>query len=163
MIVSQTVRPSAALTSKPSLASINPAVLKEAYAAFLTLLLEAARHNADAAAVTAVLEDCKVTGGRVAAITQMIMDALLKNRLLLSKTSFNYPHITDVSWRLDYYIKDDQLEKVNKAVYVIDLQTEANDGAKKDIQFSCTVDQLQDLVAHLKDASRALQNMGQTG
>lgn len=124
-------------------------------------MLEAARNNADATAVTAMLEDCKLTGNRLTTVTKLYTDAMIPERLLLSTTSFNHPHITDVNWRLDYYIKDDQLEKVNKGVYLINLKTEGNANETKDIRFSATVDQLQDLVSRLKDASRAFQNLGQ--
>lgn len=92
----------------------------------------------------------------------MYSESLQKERIALSTTAFNYPHVTDVSWRLDYYLKDDQLEKVNAPVYLVEFATEANDGQKGTVQLSLSIEQLQDVVNRLKDASRALQVMTQT-
>ncbi|XP_042570836.1 polycomb complex protein BMI-1-A [Cyprinus carpio] len=52
------------------------------------------------------------------------------------------PHITDAEWRLEYCIKNSHVHKVNQPSYLISLNTERA-GASSEINFSCTMDQLQ--------------------
>jgi len=53
------------------------------------------------------------------------------------------------------------LEKINKAQYFISLKCEENDGQNKNIEFSATLEELQDLVNKLKDASKSFQTIYQ--
>ncbi|KAK2562106.1 COMM domain-containing protein 3 [Acropora cervicornis] len=74
------------------------------------------------------------------------------------RTGSSFPHIVDVDWRLDYYIKNNQMEKVNKPMYLITLKTEESGKPQgKDVQFSCSMEQLQDLVGKLKDACKSIE------
>ncbi|TNN59502.1 COMM domain-containing protein 3 [Liparis tanakae] len=70
------------------------------------------------------------------------------------------PHINDASWRLQYHVKNDQIDKVNEPFYLIALNTE-NKGSSEDINFTCTVEQLQDLVGKLKDAAKSVEKASQ--
>ena len=47
-------------------------------------------------------------------------------RIFLSNSSFSFPHVVDVKWRLDNHLKEDNLEKINEPVYLIDLKIEVN-------------------------------------
>ena len=42
----------------------------------------------------------------------------------LRKTSFAVPHIVDVNWRLDYFMKSSQLEKVNEPRFALQFATQ---------------------------------------
>lgn len=42
----------------------------------------------------------------------------------VGSVSFDLPHIVDVNWRLDYYMKNSCVEKVNEASYLISLLTQ---------------------------------------
>ena len=59
--------------------------------------------------------------------------------------------------------QNNHVDKVNKPIYLVSLQTDLPNGAgaTKEVQFTCTVEQLQDLVDHLKDAAKAVQSIGQ--
>ncbi|XP_055564974.1 COMM domain-containing protein 3 isoform X2 [Falco cherrug] len=71
-------------------------------------------------------------------------------------------HITDVSWRLEYQIKSNQLHKTYQPSYLVTLNVENNDsGSHPDVSFSCTMEQLQDLVGKLKDAAKSLERATQ--
>ncbi|XP_015350743.1 COMM domain-containing protein 3 isoform X2 [Marmota monax] len=72
------------------------------------------------------------------------------------------PHITDVSWRLEYQIKTSQLHKMYKPAYLVTLNVENTDSQSyPEISFSCSMEQLQDLVGKLKDASKSLERATQ--
>lgn len=72
------------------------------------------------------------------------------------------PHITDVSWRLEYQIKTSQLHKMYRPAYLVTLNVENTDfPSHPEINFSCNMEQLQDLVGKLKDASKSLERATQ--
>ncbi|KAG8009398.1 COMM domain-containing protein 3 [Nibea albiflora] len=70
------------------------------------------------------------------------------------------PQINDVSWRLQYHMKNGQVDKVNEPFYSISLKSE-NEGSSEDINFTCTMEQLQDLVGKLKDAAKSVEKASQ--
>ncbi|XP_072605467.1 COMM domain-containing protein 3 isoform X2 [Vulpes vulpes] len=54
------------------------------------------------------------------------------------------PHITDVSWRLEYQIKTNQLHKMYRPAYLVTLNVENTDSrSHPEISFSCNMEQLQ--------------------
>jgi COMM domain containing 3 len=71
--------------------------------------------------------------------------------------------------RAGAHTQNNHVDKVNRPVYLVSLQTDAPAGAapasggtgsSQELQFTCTVEQLQDLVDRLKDAAKAVQTMG---
>ncbi|XP_036593656.1 COMM domain-containing protein 3-like [Trichosurus vulpecula] len=70
--------------------------------------------------------------------------------------------ITDVSWRLEYQIKTNQLHRLYRPSYLVTLNVEKEDPrSHPDISFNCTMEQLQDLVGKLKDAAKSLERATQ--
>eukprot|EP01133_Synstelium_polycarpum_P010860 gene10860-12650_t len=84
-------------------------------------------------------------------------DTLFAIRKTLSITNFHFPHVIDVNWRLDYFMKSNSMEKINTPVYLVNLTTEKEEGEKGHIEFACTLDQLQDLVFKLRDAQKQIE------
>ncbi|CAH1790352.1 unnamed protein product [Owenia fusiformis] len=150
------------LEGDKQLSSLDQGVVKQTYAALATLVLEAAKHDADSNTISAVLEDCKYNTERIKAFNNTYLPQKPYLQLILGNTGTNPPHIVDVDWRLDYYIKNNHLEKVNEAVYLISLKTEeCGFEGTKSIDFACTVEQLQDMVGKLKDACKSLERSSQ--
>ncbi|WAQ94187.1 COMD3-like protein [Mya arenaria] len=70
--------------------------------------------------------------------------------------------VTLVSEASKYDLDNNHLERVNEAVYLVSLKTEVPGSRElKEVQFSCTQEQLQDLVGKLKDACKCLEKVGQ--
>ncbi|NWZ30152.1 COMD3 protein, partial [Asarcornis scutulata] len=133
----------------PDLQDIDPAVLKHCHAAAATCILEAAKQRADVAAISTCLEDCKLDKER---IEQFCTEYQLRE--LVTVVSFSIGrsplHITDVSWRLEYQIKTNQLHKTYQPSYLVTLNVEVRDsGSHPDVSFSCTMEQLQVLLSLL--------------
>ncbi|XP_005098094.1 COMM domain-containing protein 3 [Aplysia californica] len=151
-----------AVAENPAFKDTDKAILKEAYSGLVTLILEAAKHDSSEQNISSVLEDCKFTTDRISSFAKEFLPQKPHVQLLLGKISSSFPHIVDVDWRLDYYIKNNHLEKVNSAVYLISLKTEvpgSND--IQEVQFSCSLEQLQDLVGKLKDATKCMEKLTQ--
>ena len=148
--------------SDPLIKDIDKAAVKAAYSALVTIVLEAAKHDSEATAIGSLLEECKYSSDRITAFNDIFMPQKQYIQILLGSIGSGPPHIVDVDWRLDYYIKNNHLEKVNEPVYLVCLKTEVPESSEiKDVQFSCSLEQLQDFVGKLKDATKCLEKTGQ--
>ncbi|XP_076868921.1 COMM domain-containing protein 3 [Brachyhypopomus gauderio] len=147
----------------PELKNIDQALLKHCHVAAASFILEAVKQNADKSTISSCLEDVKFDTERA----DTFYTAYQKNKTnlenLLSSIDRCPPHITDASWRLEYCIKNGHVHKVNLPSYLISFSTEngENGGPSSDVNFSCTLEQLQDLVAKLKDASKSMERASQ--
>ncbi len=104
------------------------------------------------------LGERNVSASRTEALAELYGQHKVALRSLLSYTSFNHPHVVDVDWRIDYHIKSANLERIDQLVYHVTLKTEVGNGETKDVTFSCSLEELQDLVYRLKDATRQYEN-----
>ncbi|RMZ92811.1 COMM domain-containing 3 [Brachionus plicatilis] len=121
-----------------------------------------ARHNLDSNLVSNFLEDIGFSNEKIGIFTQYYQEKLEIIRLFLASSTTSFPHIVDVNWRLDYIIKENNLERINEPVYLIELKIEKpGETNLSKIQFSCTVEQLQDLVFKLKEASKSVERLAQ--
>ncbi|XP_025094680.1 COMM domain-containing protein 3-like [Pomacea canaliculata] len=141
---------------------VDKAILKSAYSGIVSLVLEAAKQDADADGISPVLEECKFTADRIKTFNDIFLSQKTALQILLGSIGTSHPHIVDVDWRLDYYIKSSQMERINEAVYLISLKTEVPGVSElQEVQFSCSLEQLQDLVGKLKDASKCMEKLAQ--
>ncbi|XP_053778570.1 COMM domain-containing protein 3 isoform X2 [Desmodus rotundus] len=132
-----------AVLDHPDLKHIDPVVLKHCHAAVATYILEAGKQRADKSTLSTYLEDSKFDRER----TELFCTEYQNNKdsleILLGSIGRSLPHITDVSWRLEYQIKN------------------TDSRSHPEISFSCNMEQLQDLVGKLKDASKSLERATQ--
>ncbi|XP_075683683.1 COMM domain-containing protein 3 isoform X1 [Rhinoderma darwinii] len=136
--------------------------IKECQAAATTCILEAVRNSVDRAALSTFLEDCKFDKER----TEDFWTEYQKHResleILLENIGRAPPHVSDVSWRLAYEIKTNQLYKTYRPSYLVKFNLEAPDTIQtQNIGFNCSMEQLQDLVGKLKDAAKGLERTSQ--
>lgn len=90
------------------------------------------------------------------------VDVVYKIIIVSFSIGTSLPHITDVSWRLEYQIKTNQLQKMYRPAYSVTLNVENTDSqSHPEISFRCNMEQLQDLVGKLKDAAKSLERATQ--
>ncbi|XP_064647911.1 COMM domain-containing protein 3-like [Lineus longissimus] len=152
-----------AIAGDGQFSAIDQAILKETSSALLAIIVEAAKHDASISTIGGVLEDCKFSTDRVNSFNSIYSEIKPQMQILLSSVGNNSPHVVDVDWRLDYYIKNNHVERICQPTYLINLKTEeCGAPGTKDVQFECTAEQLQDLVGKLKDASKCMEKLSQT-
>ncbi|KAM6215881.1 COMM domain-containing protein 3 [Rhynchocyon petersi] len=151
-----------AVLDHPDLKHIDPVVLKHCHAAAATCIVEAGKQRADKSTLSIYLEDCKFDRERIELFCTEYQNNKNSLEILLGSIGRSLPHITDVSWRLEYQIKTKQLHKMYRPAYLVTLNVENTDSkSKPEISFSCNMEQLQDLVGKLKDASKSLERATQ--
>jgi len=99
------------ISENPILSKLDPIVLKQAYSSLVSFVLEGAKINADPVVLKGVLEQENVDPQRATFITTLYSTTKEALRTILSTTTFHYPHITNIDWRLDYFIKSNAMEK----------------------------------------------------
>jgi len=150
------------------LSKTDPINVKHCYSSLVSFILESAKINADPLILKGVLEQENVDSQRIEFIVNLYSNTKEAIRILLSTTNFHYPHITGIDWRLDYFIKSNSMEKVNNPVYMISLETKKSkqlgtDGNDtENVEFTCTLEQLQDLLNRLRDAAKQVERSAAT-
>jgi polycomb group RING finger protein 4 len=138
------------------LAGTDRIALKQGHACLAALFLAAAREYADAETVRGALEDqrvpaplCDYAAERFAARRDEV-----RAQLLAGVSGTRRPRVVDAEWRLDYYLKSNTLEHVSVPVFFVRLHTVGADGAPGLVDFTCSAEELQDLVNKLRDAAK---------
>ncbi|KAK9396233.1 COMM domain-containing protein 3 [Crotalus adamanteus] len=146
----------------PDLEHIDPAILKYCHAAATTCIIEAGKQKADKSIISTYLEDCKLDRERIEKFCTEYQKHKDTLEIILGSIGRCPLHITDICWRLEYQIKTNQLHKNYCPAYLMTLKVENNDSrSHQDINFSCSMEQLQDLVGKLKDAAKSLERTTQ--
>eukprot|EP00003_Mantamonas_plastica_P025721 TRINITY_DN5103_c0_g1_i1.p1 TRINITY_DN5103_c0_g1~~TRINITY_DN5103_c0_g1_i1.p1 ORF type:complete len:215 (+),score=67.94 TRINITY_DN5103_c0_g1_i1:154-798(+) len=181
------------------------AAVKHGFDALMSIVLEAAKNRAEIGSLTSLFID-ELGFGEEDALVLAVLNQYRENvdllRDALSTSSFNYPHLVDLDWRLDYFLKSNKIERVDEPVFLLKLKLSSDgsglenndlsafsslanaDNAAQSgdadvlgssdnkslmvgnggtithdgqVQFTCTLDQLQDLVNALKDATKQVE------
>uniref|UniRef100_A0AB40E764 COMM domain-containing protein 3 n=1 Tax=Esox lucius TaxID=8010 RepID=A0AB40E764_ESOLU len=151
---------------QPEFKRIDQMLLKHCHNAATTCILEGVKQNADKSTISSCLEDLRFDAERTDVFYSIYQKYRSDLETLLSSIGRCPPHINDVSWRLEYRIKNGHVHKVNEPSYLISLNVENanNGGSSEDLHFSCTMEQLQvhnDLVGKMKDAAKSLEKATQ--
>ena len=65
--------------------------------------------------------------------------------------------VVDCKWKLDYNVKTNETHRVNKVGYTVQLQTDDGDS----IDFTCNKEELQNMIAKLKEAAKVVERVSQ--
>ncbi|XP_038582430.1 COMM domain-containing protein 3 [Micropterus salmoides] len=149
-----------AVLDHPELKQIDQILLKQSHTAATTFILEAVKQNADKSTISSSLDELTFSAERIEIFYSTYQKHKKELERLLASIGKSLPQINDVSWRLQYHMKNGQVDKVNEPFYSISLNTE-NEGSSEDINFTCTMEQLQDLVGKLKDAAKSVEKASQ--
>jgi hypothetical protein len=91
--------------------------IKECYAAVLSFLIEAARHDADPDTLSdTLLQDYNFNAQRSEKLVGIYRQHKTKLQAALSHIGTNAPHIIDASWTLDYCVKVSHSYEYHKMV-----------------------------------------------
>eukprot|EP00026_Physarum_polycephalum_P005994 Phypoly_transcript_06033.p1 GENE.Phypoly_transcript_06033~~Phypoly_transcript_06033.p1 ORF type:complete len:198 (+),score=24.07 Phypoly_transcript_06033:1067-1660(+) len=134
----------------------DPIQVKQGHASLSEFFLEAAKLNADPSVLSGILEEHKVAAGHQTYLLDQYKTLRPLLRKQLAQTLFHPPKVVDVDWRLDYFLKANSVEKINVPIYRIVLLTTKQDGTTGPVELACTLEQLQDLVAKLRDATKQI-------
>jgi hypothetical protein len=122
-------------------------------AALSYVIYEGAKLNYKALELGNVLEEDVVKQDRVKYICEGFEGKKSNLRNAMNQSSFHFPHLIDLDWRLDYIVKTSDLQKTDETLYTI--QMKLSDGKTKII--SCTLSELLELSSKLNDATKQVE------
>lgn len=134
-------------------ADSKPTLTKKMFADLVCLFVEAARHDLDEESLRNFLCQACVDEQRRKKLCEVYINNKTTIQSRLELIGSNPPHIIDVDWRLDYRVKLDTCDSLGTPLYHVRLSTKEHETINH-ITFSCTIQQLQELVFKLKDAIR---------
>lgn len=142
-----------------ALCDSEPGIVKKLYAVLLKRTTEFVRTNSDKEEIGISLRNDGLPSPMIDLYWQMYQKSRSKLIVILLNIGKYVPHITNVKWKMHYIVKSSMIDGSFGPVFRISLITEQFDvnlGMKtiKDINFSCTTEELQDLVYKLKDIVR---------
>jgi len=150
------LKPATAVLEHKALANIDRIALKQGHACLAALFLVSARDASDADTVRGTLEEQRVPGALAAIAAERFAARRDELRALALRpvSSVRCPRVVDVEWRLDYVVKERALDHVNAPVFFVRLHTLLPDGNRDKVDFTCSIEELQDLVSKLRDAAK---------
>ena len=147
-----------AMQSNKALEAMDKRVLKHVHASVATLLLESSRLLIDEDLFASTLSELGFGPKQSELMGSVYKESRDGLRKELAKTSFQFPHIVDVDWRMDYHIKSAKVERVDEFTWSVTLKT-MDKGALKDVTFACNREEMQELLLKLKDALGAIERL----
>lgn len=136
-----------------------PLGVKQAFAAAVSVVVEAAVHDAGAAEVVQALDDAGLDGERAKLLAKRAAAAKPGVRAALARTAFDFARVVGVDWRMDYLVRSSALDRVRVPVYFVTLRTLEPGGEPRDVQFTCSLQELQDLTGKLRDCLKQVERI----
>ncbi|KAG6941668.1 hypothetical protein JG688_00018551 [Phytophthora aleatoria] len=81
---------------------------------------------------------------------------------VLENTSFDFAHVVDVNWRLDYVLRSSSAGSVHEPLYFVQLKLQSphtSDSTLQTVTFSCTVEELRSLVYRIQEAANEVEKL----
>ncbi|KYQ47167.1 COMM domain-containing protein 3 [Trachymyrmex zeteki] len=142
------------------IATIHPSksdLIKAAVSNVSCLFIEAARHDYDEESLKHFLHNEHINGHRIETLCSTYINNKQNIQTQLELIGNSLPHVVDIDWRLHHCVKI-STRFTNIPIYNIRISTKECDQMRHVI-FTCTIQQLQELVYKLKDAIRHIEKM----
>ncbi|KAI9991009.1 hypothetical protein PInf_018627 [Phytophthora infestans] len=81
---------------------------------------------------------------------------------VLENTSFDFAHVVDVNWRLDYVLRSSSAGNVHEPLYFVQLKLQSPRSSGSGLQtvaFSCSVEELRSLVYRIQEAANEVEKL----
>lgn len=152
-----------AIADSKILSALDALVLKQAYATVVSLTFEIGKLDMFEG-IQEYLVEQGFSEQRASLFVSLYTKSLRPLRNVLGSVGFNFDHIVDVAWRVDFLVKSDMVERVNVPTFFIKFKTkglsENSEGIQsKNVEFTATLEQMQFLVAKLKDATASMERL----
>ncbi|XP_008560316.1 COMM domain-containing protein 3 [Microplitis demolitor] len=138
----------------------KPEICKAIYTDYISIIKEAARNNYEPNNLSDYLQTIGIfNDGQILKLCDVYYKQI-KNPMVLHLNSIGncHPCVVDINWRLDYCTKTSIDNYANYCIYHIKL-TVKKEGVISDVEFSCTIEGLHELVYKIKDIVRHMDKL----
>ncbi|KAG1687397.1 hypothetical protein DVH05_005193 [Phytophthora capsici] len=81
---------------------------------------------------------------------------------VLENTSYDFAHVVDVNWRLDYVLRSSSSGSIRTPLYFVQLKLQspsARDSELQTVSFSCSAEELRSLVYQIQEAANEVEKL----
>ncbi|XP_034489977.1 COMM domain-containing protein 3 [Drosophila innubila] len=160
-----TLHPDAIIAPVPEIYATNAAIAKQSEYAVVTLYAVATKHAWDSGTLLQQLEALALHSSAIEELTRVYEDNRKELVLRQLQLGHNFPHITDVQWRIACDVKSSTSSSSSGAPhFIINLgQYRQSSGERVTIvEFMCNAEELQSLINRLKDIERHCNQVAMT-
>lgn len=148
--------------SAPPFHEIPIDLIKQTYSALVCIYLEAARRDLSSHQFLLYLTQvCALSDSASKPLGDLFLENKQELRKLLARTANNHAplaRLTGVDWSLDYCVSASEDKACKELLYFLGLKIlDFTTRSEGNLEFVCTVEQLQDLVGQLKDACKSVE------
>lgn len=148
--------------SAPLFNEIPVELIKQTYSALVCIYLEASRRDLSSHQFLLYLtQNCALSDSASNPLIDLFLENKQKLRKLLARTANNHAplaRLTGVDWSLDYCVSASEDKAAKELLYFLGLKIlDSTTPSEGNLEFVCTVEQLQDLVGKLKDACKSVE------
>ncbi|XP_016948760.1 COMM domain-containing protein 3 [Drosophila biarmipes] len=157
-----TLHPDATIASVPELYASNAACAKQSEYAVVALYALATKHGWDGLQLRQQLEKLALEAGTVDELSRVFEDSRKDLILRQVQLGHNFPHITDIQWRIVCDVKSSTSDcSTGVANFHINLgHFKTSSGERETIvEFVCNAEELQSLINRLKEIERHCHQM----
>lgn len=153
--------------SAPPFHEIPVDLIKQTYSALVCIYLEAARRDLSSHQFLLYLtQRCALSDPASKPLGDLFMENKQELRKLLCRSAHHssLARLTGIDWRLDYCVSASEDQACKELLYFLGLKIlDSTMPSEDNLEFVCTVEQLQDLVGQLKDACKSVERgLGQS-
>ncbi|KAH8272720.1 hypothetical protein KR026_006518 [Drosophila bipectinata] len=157
-----TLHPDATIAPVPEIYATNAACAKQSEYAVVTLYAVATKHGWDGLALRQQLENLSIHTTAVDELTRVYEDNRKDLILRQLQLGHNFPHITDVQWRIVSDVKSSTSDSsTGVANFYINLGHFRQSSGERItvVEFVCNAEELQSLINRLKEIERHCAQM----
>eukprot|EP01004_Peranema_trichophorum_P008843 NODE_7592_length_761_cov_32.336991_g6979_i0.p1 GENE.NODE_7592_length_761_cov_32.336991_g6979_i0~~NODE_7592_length_761_cov_32.336991_g6979_i0.p1 ORF type:complete len:196 (+),score=29.45 NODE_7592_length_761_cov_32.336991_g6979_i0:80-667(+) len=142
---------------------IDDIYLKNIVSALSILYFEAAKHDASESEISNLLEDVsQLSADQISLMTAAYSYKAPQLRAVLGSGGFRLPYLKDVTWRVDHVYEGKEGDKPSLPKFTIGLSLEPQVNVHQQLQISCTLEAMQDMVAKLQDMVKQAERLNET-
>lgn len=140
-------------------AQLGAGPAKQLTAALCAVFLEAAKADATAETLTGILEEYGVLAPKINQVLGLFEQGRDQLRWTLRRTGIAKTTVVGCDWRLDYHVRSSATGMERAPVYFVALKTKKSNGELEDIKFTCSLEQMQDLLSVVRDATKQIERV----
>mmetsp|Transcript_4196 Transcript_4196/g.8098 ORF Transcript_4196/g.8098 Transcript_4196/m.8098 type:complete len:196 (-) Transcript_4196:91-678(-) len=140
--------------------STGDAPARVLYSAMCSVLIEGAKSDCTAENMGTVLEEAGVGKEIASGVARAFEGEKSQLRWMLRCTGLGSQRsVVDLAWRLDYLVRSSTTGIEHVPVFFVSLKTKGADGSLGSEEFTCSQEQMHDLLATVKDASKQVERL----
>ena len=133
--------------------------VKAAYSALCAFIIEAVRGDTPTSSLQSSLDDAGFSSSAINTFLSLYSQHKQDILDVLNVTAFKLPKIVGLDWRLDYKICSSGTGTDLLPQYFITIEVEEPNGTHRNIEFSASWTELQDLLWRVRDASKQVERI----